>query len=357
MDAAPPSIPPVTGGGLGHPGHFAGQGNVMDVTPTGSRLVAIGYTVPAFRGATWITTDRQTWTLAELAGGDQPTVPTAIAHEPDGATVAVGRAGGRAAAWWTADPPAWMAVGGGDAFVEPPETRMTSVVATDHGFAAGGWAGLITQPGHPRFWTSPDGRTWSRAGDASSRDDGRVAAIAAGPGGLVAVGTMGPFGHATGGAAWRSGDGGTTWTRIDDPDLAIGDLRSVTASGSGYVAVGTTLDQTAAVVLVSRDGRAWDRIEDDTLTYHGLGVTMSDVVAGADGGLVAVGHFLFGQQYGQGTAWTSPDGRTWTRMPDEAAFGQAEPLAVIPDGGGYVAVGTVGAPDNFIPTVWLSPAR
>ena len=32
-----------------------------------------------------------------------------------------------------------------------------------------------------------------------------------------------------------------------------------------------------------------------------------------------------------------------------------EPQAVIADGPGYVATGTVGAPDNYIPTVWLSP--
>ena len=79
-----------------------------------------------------------------------------------------------------------------------------------------------------------------------------------------------------------------------------------------------------------------------SLVYHGLGITMADVVAGPDR-LVAVGHFLFGQQFGQGTAWTSPDGKTWTRMPDQASFGQGEPQAVIPDGAGYVATGTSGA--------------
>lgn len=31
---------------------------------------------------------------------------------------------------------------------------------------------------------------------------------------------------------------------------------------------------------------------------------------------------------------------------------------MIPDGdGGYIAAGTVGAPDNVIPSIWLSPAR
>ena len=356
MDATPPSIPPVSGGGLGHPGHFSGQGNLYDVAAVGDRLVAVGYTYPAFRGAVWTTTDRQAWALSELPGADEPTIPTAITTGENGTVVIVGRIGNRVAAWTGPDGASWIPIDGGDAFVEPPETRMTAVVASGAGFIAGGWSGLFNGPGRARFWTSRDGSRWTRAADGPEDGDGRVAAIAAGPNGSVAVGTTGPLGHATGGAAWWSKDG-RAWTRIADPDLAIGDLRSVTAAGAGYVAVGTSLDQTAAIVWLSPDGRSWERVDGESLTYHGLGITMSDVVAGPDGGLVAVGHFLFGQQYGQGTAWTSPDGRVWTRMPDQAAFGQGEPLAVIPDGNGYVAVGTVGAPDNFIPTVWLSPSR
>src|SRR4029079_10571386 len=110
------------------------------------------------------------------------------------------------------------------------------------------------------------------------------------------------------------------------------------------------------MVWLSADGSSWRLAPDqDTLTFHGLRITMADVTAGPDGTLVAVGHFLFGTQYGQGTAWTSTDGSVWTRAEDLAAFGQGEPGAVIADGPGYVAVGTVGAPDNYIPTVWLSP--
>ena len=358
MDAAPPSISPVgSNGGLGHPGHFSGQGNLFDVAAVGDRLVAVGYTFPDFRGVTWISRDRQHWTLTALPGPEDPTIPTAIAREPDGLTIVAGRIGSRAAAWRADDPAMWTQMDGGDAFVEPPETRITAVISTDHGFIAGGWSGVITEPGHPRFWISRDERTWTRAGDPTSGEDGRVVAIAAGPGGLVAVGTTGALGKTTGSAAWRSMDG-RTWTRVDDPDLAAGEIRSVTAGGPGYVAVGSDLGETTARVWLSADGSSWALAPDaDSLTFHGLGITMSDVVAGPGGGLVAVGHFLFGSQYGQGTAWTSPDGRTWTRMPDEAAFGQGEPLAVIADGAGYVAAGTVGAPDNFIPTVWLSPSR
>jgi hypothetical protein len=133
-------------------------------------------------------------------------------------------------------------------------------------------------------------------------------------------------------------------------------MGGVTAGGPGLVAVGANLNSTKAMAWVSTDALAWELAPDqESLTFHGLRITMADVVAGPDGTLVAVGHFLFGQQFGQGTAWTSPDGRTWTRAEDLALMGQGEPAAVIADGPGYVAVGTVGAPDNYIPTVWLSP--
>jgi hypothetical protein len=133
-------------------------------------------------------------------------------------------------------------------------------------------------------------------------------------------------------------------------------MAGVTAGGPGLVAVGAALDGAEAIAWLSADGRTWQPAPDqETLRYHGLKITMADVTAGADGTLVAVGHFLFGTQFGQGTSWTSKDGTTWTRAEDLAAFGQGEPGAVIADGPTYVTVGTVGAPDNYIPTVWVSP--
>jgi hypothetical protein len=364
MNAEPPSIPPVgSGGGLGHPGHFAGQGNPYDVVAIGGTLVAVGYTFPGFHAVTWSSADREHWQLAELPGGAENafalSIATGAAGGPlAGRSVIVGRIANDAAAWSSSDGTSWAQAGGGGPFVEAPETRMTTVVAGPHGFVAGGWAGIVNEGGHARFWTSPDGATWTRATVDPGPDDGRVAAIAAGPGGLVAVGTSGPVGHPTGSAVWRSTDG-QRWTRVTDPALGAGQIASVAAGGPGYVAVGADLTSNAALVWLSTDGRSWDLVPaQDSLVYHGLGITMADVVAApGSAGLVAVGHFLFGQQFGQGTAWTSADGHAWTRMPDEPAFGQGEPQAVIPDGAGFVSVGTVGAPDNYIPTVWLSPSR
>lgn len=358
MAATPPSISPVgNGGGLGHPGHFSGQGNPLDVAAGADRWIAVGYTYPDFRGVTWTSTDRQRWALGEVSPGQADTFVLSIAASA-GRWIAVGRHGAEAATWSSTDGTDWQpGAAAGDGFREPPETRITTVLATPFGWIAGGWAGLITEAGKARFWTSVDGAAWTRGADGPGFSDGRAASIAAGPGGYVAVGTTGAVGRATGSAVWRSTDG-TAWERIHAGDaLAAGAMASVTAGGPGYVAVGASLDATNAMVWLSPDGATWTVAPDqDSLTYHGLKIGMDDVVAGPDGRLVGVGHFLFGTQYGQGATWTSADGRTWTRAPDLAAFGQGEPVSVIADGTGYLAVGTVGAPDNFIPTVWLSLA-
>jgi hypothetical protein len=357
MSAEPPSIPPVgPGGGLGHPGHFSGQGDPFDVVAIGDRLVAPGYTFPEFHAVTWSSTDRQHWSLAELPHGRTPAFGLGITAQAGGRSMIVGRIGNDAAAWSSADGVTWQPADGGAAFVEAPETRMTAVVATSRGFVAGGWAGITNQPGHARFWTSTDGRSWLRLPDVPAFADGRVVSIVATADGLVAVGPSGPVGQPTGSAVWRSTDG-TGWDRVPgSPALAAGAMAGITAGGPGLVAVGANLNSTKAMAWQSKDGLTWTVAPDqESLAYHGLRITMADVTAGPDGTLVAVGHFLFGQQFGQGTAWTSTNGSSWTRAPDLAAYGQGEPAAVIPDGPRYVAVGTVGAPDNYIPTVWLSP--
>jgi hypothetical protein len=358
MSAEPPAVPPVSsrGGGLGHPGHFSGQGDPFDVARIDDRLVAPGYTFPEFHAVTWSSTDREHWSLAPLPPGSSGAFGLAIAAGGDHGNVIVGRVGNDAAAWWSTDGVAWQPVDGGAAFVEPPETRMTAVVSTPSGFVAGGFAGISNQPGTARFWTSNDGRSWIRVVDTPAFADGRVTSIVAAAGRLVAVGTTGRVGQPTGSAVWRSADG-TSWERVPGLSaLAAGAMAAVTTGGPGLVAVGANLDSTKAIAWRSKDGLSWQLAPDqDSLTFHGLRITMADVTAGSDGTLVAVGHFLFGQQFGQGTAWTSKDGSTWTRAEDLAAFGQGEPGAVIADGTVYVAVGTVGAPDNYIPTVWLSP--
>ena len=314
MDATPPSIPPVgAGGGLGHPGHFASQGNPYDVAAIGDRLVAVGYTFPDFVPVTWTTTDpnRHHWTLAGLPASSDGVFAYAIAtgatSGPTAGRVAiVGRDNNDAAAWTSSDGASWEPAGGGSALVETPATGMSAVVAGPDGFIAGGWAGALNQPGAPRFWASPDGRTWTRLSSANAGSDGRVQSIAAGPGGFVAVGTVGPVGHPTTSAVWTSSDG-VDWRRIPDgPTLAKGAMASVTAGGPGYVAVGSALGLEGRPRLALRGrpdvGAGAGRRTRSRTTASGSRWRTSS--PGPDQ-LVAVGHFLFGQQFGQGTAWTS----------------------------------------------------
>ena len=64
-----------------------------------------------------------------------------------------------------------------------------------------------------------------------------------------------------------------------------------------------------------------------------------------------------GLQRGTAISWVTRDGRTWRQAVSAPVQEQGEIYAVAPAGSGLVAVGSFGAPDDYIPTVWLSPAR
>jgi hypothetical protein len=153
MDATPPSISPVGGnGGLGHPGHFSGQGNPYDLAAVGDRLIAVGYTFPDFHAVAWSATDRHAWSLADIGPGtDDAFAPGDRGRPPGwpaaGRVAVVGRIGSDAAAWTSGDGTTWSAAASGNSFHEPPETQMTTVAAGPNGFVAGGWAGISNRPG------------------------------------------------------------------------------------------------------------------------------------------------------------------------------------------------------------------
>lgn len=100
---------------------------------------------------------------------------------------------------------------------------------------------------------------------------------------------------------------GTPWsTRQPPPD------GGVTVGGPGLVAVGADYYPSGLAetpVWTSPDGITWTRVPDDE-TVRG---SMTGVIVGGPG-LVAVG--------AGGKVWTSVDGITWSRVPnDDAVFG------------------------------------
>jgi hypothetical protein len=152
----------------------------------------------------------------------------------------------------------------------------------------------------PLLWASHDGRTWTDVVDPLMSS---VNAVAGGPGGFIAAGEA--DGSA---AAWFSADG-QTWEKVDVPEPSSptpGELtvESAAASGAGYVLV--------------RGDRSC------------LGGACSP--------------------FGEAAIWTSPDGRSWSRLPSDERFARAGATSIVAFGSHFV----VGGGHDDKPTIWIS---
>lgn len=139
------------------------------------------------------------------------------------------------------------------------------------------------------------------------------------------------------------------------------ELTGVSAVGSTVVAVGGEADDLGARAqfLVSDDAGRSFRLA-AVRTPRGEEPPFGDAprhVAGSTAGWVALGNGA-----GGGVAWTSRNGRTWTRHPDAAktAFTPHDRIArLIWTGSGYLAVGATSAKGDFsdpAPVIWRSPS-
>ncbi len=168
----------------------------------------------------------------------------------------------------------------------------------------------------PAAWTSVDGRTWqalpaSAFAGSAGREPGALDDIAAGPGGFVVVGSeVGRRGSRA--AAWHSADG-LTWTR-SQADMGGDSAGSVVPFGSGYVASGWAPGEDGdarALFWTSADGRTWTAAP-DTKDLHDVG--SSPVLAAAGQHLVAFGGRSHAFAGTEPSVWTSQDGVTWQRQ-------------------------------------------
>jgi hypothetical protein len=222
----------------------------------------------------------------------------------------------------------------------PPQPSMSNVefrdvVWTETRFVALGWA--YDAKGESTtgvFLDSIDGVTWGR------QNGGYATSLAAGPGGLVAVGGMGASR-----TSWTSVDG-LAWTAHPDafpaaPDGSTPDedtvrITDVVARGGGWLAVGRrdpacTVDcdtnPSRAYVWRSDDGAHWVRVTDQKALAGG---GMDSVATGTDGFVAA------GIASGHAAIWTSPDGVAWSRVPDDEIFHAPTSSGLIVDATGVV---------------------
>ncbi len=334
-----------------------GQAYMVDVVALSEGgFVAVGYLPPDWTPVSWTSPDGETWAI-HLLGTTGFTFPVAAAVGATGTIVAVGRSGTKPVAWTSSDGVTWregpVPVLGTDGTAE----RMTSVVAGPGGFVAGGSVGPELLERHARFWISSDGSTWAPvADDTAAFANAEVRSITRLAGGFVAVGVVGTAQRATGAVAWTSADG-RAWSRVDDSAFADGVAVSVVAAPfGGLVAVGSDVDRREATAWTSPDGRAWTKAPSEASRQHGGGFAwMTDVAAIGDQ-VIAIGD-VQGLQRGTAESWVSHDGLTWEQSRTSPVQEQGEMYAIAAGGPGAIAVGSFGAPDSYVPTVWVTPGR
>ncbi|HEU5203225.1 MAG TPA: hypothetical protein VFU17_02885 [Candidatus Limnocylindrales bacterium] len=239
--------------------------------------------------------------------------------------------------------------------------------------AAGG-PGLVAVGSDNKAWYSEDGSDWTLAEVPAPPTESFTAGGDAVPtidmlGVTVAGDTLVAWGNAmatgAGGATpvepvlWTSADG-RSWTNV--PDVSgVGWLRDVAAGPNGYVAIGGTGPGDTGRIWFSKDGRAWQPAD----TFEEGAGPMDLSIAATGAGYVAVG--------GEGLCavepcpnavaaiWTSPDGRSWSRLLNEDLFTVADPRNS-PNHSGAWATSVVSQDDHFVvagaydanPVVWIS---
>jgi hypothetical protein len=238
----------------------------------------------------------------------------------------------------------------------PPATAWTwESVDPDPASEAGpravtAWDGAYVGVGFGRAWTSPDGRTWSSS-ELPEADPGYGWDIVATPASLVVLGSSGDRSD-----TWVSTDG-RTWTRSGDPDLGPGgaSIDRLTSGPAGLVAVGTELAGGGQHPMAwwSADGLDWVRTGDAL-----VGGGARDVASGPSGYVMVGAETVPANDLSKAAFWFSPDGKAWEAIPDDGTRALSEPQAVASTEDGFVAVGyqgTIGGMGAALsPIAWTS---
>jgi CHAT domain len=233
------------------------------------------------------------------------------------------------------------------------DQAMTSIVDTPWGRmaqVAGGYDSS-SEGFDAAIWSSSNGRAWRRmpAGeDLAGPGDQQIRSVAYVPGALLAAGTNTANGNHEA-ALWRSSDG-ADWEPV--PGLSASGTdpvinRLTTGTSVGLVAAGwQTVDGEDGALWVSRDGRAWDRVD-----FGGPGEQRINRAREFGGKLVALGF-----ADGDAGVWVSKDGRAWDPVSDAdlGGDGDQEILDATSFGSTLAAVGVEEVNGDTRGAVWLS---
>jgi hypothetical protein len=163
---------------------------------------------------------------------------------------------------------------------------------------------------------------------------------------------------------------GLAWTQVTDPDLAsypnMGEMFGVIAGGPGAIAWGAHWGPPAAdggrphlgpKIWTTADGLDWQpaSVEGPSDADAANPGEVLDITVGGPG-FVAIGTYLRAEDGYAILVWTSSDGRTWQRVPDQPAFAHSRLSQVMRWKGQLLAMGCTLASgvDCGPDAVWFS---
>lgn len=346
VDLAPGS----SGGMICSPCHAEQASLMTGVASTAAGLLAVGLQLPPSSPIAYRSADGRTWSPEPGFPADEDAAALAVAADAD-REVVVGRRSTAGAAWVKARGAAWRAVQGGPSLEPPPGgTAELRAVATWRGrFIAAGSRDADADTRSAAAWTSPDGLAWDPAAPGPPFEDAAAYGVAASDDRVVIVGERTATEPAQA-VAWVSDDG-TTWTRLESPAFADGTMRAVTWTGTAFVAVGYGVADDRAMAWVSPDGSTWTtQPTSPALENHGKAIRLLAVATG-NGTLLGAG-WKSDAGNGSGVVWTSADGTSWDRLPDQVSMSGASLSGATLSGTLPVVVGTSGYPDNDQASAW-----
>lgn len=208
---------------------------------------------------------------------------------------------------------------------------------------------FLTGPVGTSVWSSPTGGLWSQETDpdglTAAGITGRPVALQAipdGQGGIIAVGRV-TNDKGDNGTIWHMAKAGD-WHQAQILDAAPPEISSVAAGPNGFVASSDVVG--GSPILYSTDGETWQA--GAIAVASGFPLT----VASYRYGFVAVGSDP--ARAGVSTAWTSPDGRTWTMRADWHL--PANVTQLFGQGNGLVASAVAVTPTNAASTASPVPS-
>jgi hypothetical protein len=255
---------------------------------------------------------------------------------------------------------------------QDPEFGQGAVIA----LAAGG-PGFVAVGAPNKAWYSTDGTDWALAevppppGEPSalvrpldrSQTQGTVEmeGVAASGSNLLAWGKS-IWVHDDGSATfvpvfWVSNDG-TSWTTAPAPGGPVWGYPTVSGGPKGFVVVNE-----GGGLWFSADGTSWERVAQDAFgasRWATEGQLLASAIAGGSAGYVAVATDgrcnLIACSSQEAVIWTSPDGRSWARLPNDARF-EGTPTSGGAGAGVVAAWGdrfVVGGAVDGGPATWIS---